>query len=235
MSLTTLETLEDSIQHQAYTLFSKLPGPSWSESPSISASVYDTAWLSMVMKPGSSDTGSSWLFPECFRFILAEQLPSGAWESYAIPVDGILNTSAALLALRTRLRVRPEDPEHDDWQMRSHKAEVALKNLLSEWNVTYSDEHLRSEVLVMFLLEQLQDEGIHMDFPDLCTLRAIREEILVKNPPSTLYRRTSLFHGSLEAFVGRIDFNEVQSFRYRDGSMMGSPAQVLSSLDMAVC
>ncbi|KAJ3580527.1 hypothetical protein NPX13_g34 [Xylaria arbuscula] len=142
MSLTTLETLEGSIHHQAS--FSRIPVPSWPGSRSISASVYDTAWLSMVMKPSSDGTDSDWLFPECFRFIINEQLPCGAWQSYATTVDGILNTSAALLALRTRLRIQPQGPEYNDWQTRSCRAEAALKRLLYDWEITFSDNHLRS-------------------------------------------------------------------------------------------
>ncbi|KAI0003167.1 hypothetical protein F4779DRAFT_602132 [Xylariaceae sp. FL0662B] len=56
---------------------------------SISVSIYDTAWLSMIRKPGVPETDDLWLFPECFEYVLDNQLPSGAWESYASDVDGI--------------------------------------------------------------------------------------------------------------------------------------------------
>src|SRR4051812_26439273 len=65
---------------------------------SMSPSVYDTAWVSMARNPAVG-----WLFPECFDWVLQLQLPSGAWQSYATPLDGILNTGAALLALKKHL------------------------------------------------------------------------------------------------------------------------------------
>lgn len=77
----------------------------------MSASVYDTAWLSMVQKPGIDGITGTWLFPECFEFIIEQQLPSGGWESDATTVDGILNTAAALLSLKKRERTQPG--QHD--------------------------------------------------------------------------------------------------------------------------
>ena len=77
----------------------------------MSASVYDTAWLSMVQKPGIDGITGTWLFPECFEFIIEQQLPSGGWESDAATVDGILNTAAALLSLKKRERTQPG--QHD--------------------------------------------------------------------------------------------------------------------------
>jgi hypothetical protein len=98
---------------------------------SMSPSIYDTAWLSMVEKKGT------WLFPECFDFILAHQLPCGAWDSYASPVDGILNTAAALLVLKRRLN---RFHNHPDWLPRSHRAEAALGKMLDSWDVNSSDQ-----------------------------------------------------------------------------------------------
>lgn len=71
---------------------------------SFSPSVYDTAWLAMIQKPAYSGV---WLFPECFDYVLEQQLPCGAWDSYATPTDGILNTAASLLALKKHLHITP--------------------------------------------------------------------------------------------------------------------------------
>ncbi|KAI0409334.1 hypothetical protein F4802DRAFT_615787 [Xylaria palmicola] len=194
-----------------------------------SSSVYDTAWLSMVRKPDSSGK-ASWLFPECFEFIMARQLSSGSWESYATPEDGILNTSAALLALRTRLRMEPRDPNYDDWMSRSYKAEAALRNLLSDWEIPSSVDQAEVEILVASLLQLLEREGVYIDLPHLDALRAVREEMLASLHPSNLFNTTSTSHTHLEAFVGHIDFDQVGSSRDRDGSMMRSPASTAAYL-----
>jgi hypothetical protein len=188
----------------------------------MSASVYDTAWLSMVHKT------DDWLFPECFDFILEEQLPSGAWESYATPLDGILNTAAALLALKKHLqKLDPEqrhDHRHGDWLFRSHRAEAALKEMLHDWDVESTDQ-VGFEVLVVSLLTLLEKEGgVSIDFPGLEALRAVRDAKLAKLPPSTLYKMPSTLYHALEGFIGYIDFDRVRPWRQADGSMLGSPA-----------
>ncbi|RYP09462.1 hypothetical protein DL764_001287 [Monosporascus ibericus] len=193
---------------------------------SMSASVYDTAWLSMVRKAANSRTAGTWLFPECFEFILAQQLPSGAWESYSTPVDGILNTAAALLSLKKHIQTQPE---HDDWLIRSHKAEMALKQMLYEWDMQSADQ-VGFEILIISLLDLLQQEGVSIDFPQLGALRAIRSAKLAKLPPSTLYQAPSTLYHSLEAFIGYIDFDRVHCWREANGSMMGSPASTAAYL-----
>lgn len=186
---------------------------------SMSASVYDTAWLSMIRRPADSGAGT-WLFPESFDFILAQQLPSGAWESYATPVDGILNTAAALLSLKKRLRL---EPGHHDLLPRSQKAETALKELLHGWDMDSADQ-VGFEILVISLLSLLEQEGLYLDFPQLSALLDARNAKLAKLPPSTLYESPSTLYHSLEAFIGHIDFDRVRRWREANGSMMGSPA-----------
>ena len=46
----------------------------------MSTTVYDTAWVSMVSKV--VDDKSEWLFPECFQVILNNQLDHGGWEAH---------------------------------------------------------------------------------------------------------------------------------------------------------
>ncbi len=65
---------------------------------SMTTTIYDTAWLSMVFK--QEDGHVRWLFPECWHYILSHQLPSGGWEAYSTTEDGVLNSLAALLALK---------------------------------------------------------------------------------------------------------------------------------------
>ncbi|KAK6614369.1 hypothetical protein H4I96_00690 [Botrytis cinerea] len=181
---------------------------------SMSSSLYDTAWLSMVQSPkteSGNDVASMWLFPECFDFVLAQQLPSGAWESYATPVDGILNTAAALLSLIQHLKVQPDS---HDWRLRSQKAQVALKKLLNEWDM-HSTDQVGQEIFDHFTSD---------------ALRAVRDAKLTKIPPSTIYKIKSTLYHSLEAFIGHINFDNVSQWREGNGSLMNSPAATAAYL-----
>ncbi|KAM0195926.1 hypothetical protein ACHAPC_000416 [Botrytis cinerea] len=195
---------------------------------SMSSSLYDTAWLSMVQSPkteSGNDVASMWLFPECFDFVLAQQLPSGAWESYATPVDGILNTAAALLSLIQHLKVQPDS---HDWRLRSQKAQVALKKLLNEWDM-HSTDQVGQEILIISLLSLLENEGVSIEFSQLSALRAVRDAKLTKIPPSTIYKIKSTLYHSLEAFIGHINFDNVSQWREGNGSLMNSPARATAA------
>ncbi|KAF7905074.1 uncharacterized protein EAF01_005595 [Botrytis porri] len=226
-------SVSSSYQKQARALLAKLAAQCSSISGkgfgSMSSSLYDTAWLSMVKIPktkSGNNSASVWLFPECFEFVLAQQLPSGAWESYATPVDGILNTAAALLSLVRHLQVQPDS---HDWQLRSQKAQVALKKLLNEWDMDSTDQ-VGQEILIISLLGLLEGEGVSIKFPQLSALRAVRDAKLAKIPPSTIYKMKSTLYHSLEAFIGHIDFDNVSQWRERNGSMMNSPAATAAYL-----
>ena len=45
---------------------------------SMSGSIYDTAWVSMVPNPGERE--AKWLFPSSFECILDSQSENGGWE-----------------------------------------------------------------------------------------------------------------------------------------------------------
>lgn len=195
----------------------------------MSCSIYDTAWLAMVRKVVRNQDGTDtriWLFPQCFDFILAHQLPSGAWESYASPIDGILNTAASLLALRRRLRL---EPNNTDWARRSRLAEAALNDMLSSWDVTSTD-YVGSEMLVVKHLSLLEDENVMLDFPQLTRLQHMLDNKLKKMPPSYLYGAQSTLHHSLEALIGHIDFDRIDHWRHENGSMMASPSSAAAYL-----
>lgn len=159
----------------------------------MSASVYDTAWLSMLRNP--ADT-KSWLFPECYDFVLQNQMPCGAWESYSTEVDGILNTAAALLVIKKHLK---EYPSNQDWILRSQKAEAALKLLLSSWDVGRADQ-VGFEILVIKHLSLLEGEGMSFDFPGLTILRALHDAKLAKLPASTGMEMTTPSQFALYGF-----------------------------------
>lgn len=144
----------------------------------------------MLRKPKCSQAGDgphAWLFPECFDFVLAQQKPCGAWESYATPFDGIINTAAALLSLRKHLRTQPD---HEDWVLRSQKGEEALTRMLSEWDM-YSTDQVGFEILTTSLLRLLEQEGVVVNFPQLEALQSVRDTKLARLPPATLYQTPS--------------------------------------------
>ncbi|CAJ2513955.1 Uu.00g020740.m01.CDS01 [Anthostomella pinea] len=216
-------SLHDQVRSLLATLAEKCSGGGGFGS--MSSSIYDTAWVSMVQnpKPGTVDP---WLFPECFDFILTCQLPSGAWESYSSPVDGILNTAASLLALKKHLKTCPD---RLDWELRSQKAEAALRHMLDDLDTGDSDQ-VGFEMIIIQHLSLLEEEGVKLDSPQLISLRALREAKLAKLPPESVYQSPSTLYHSLEALIGHIDFDQVRCWRDTNGSLMGSPASTAAYL-----
>lgn len=196
---------------------------------SFSPAIYDTAWLAMVCKGGSDP---AWLFPECFNFLLLTQNDDGGWPAYASEVDGILNTMAATIALRKH-DSRPEldcPPLPEDIKMRVLKAEEHLRTILLNWNVT-SAVHVGFEILVPALLEMLEKGCERFEFPGRQALMALNQSKLSTFRPEVLYGeyKTTLVH-SLEAFVGKIDFERVAQHLDERGSMMASPSSTAAYL-----
>ncbi|KAI1761980.1 Ent-kaurene synthase [Hypoxylon sp. FL1150] len=189
----------------------------------MSSSVYDTAWLSMLHKPGNSE---KWIFPECFEFILQNQLPSGAWESYASETDGILNTAAALLALKAHLR---ECPGNQDWVLRSKKAESTLRLMLDSWDVGNTDQ-VGFELLVIKHLSLLEDEGISFECLALDVLRDLHNSKFSKVPITHIYEEPSTLYHSLEALIDHVDFDRLKCHKEDNGSMFNSPASTAAYL-----
>ena len=196
---------------------------------SFSVTVYDTAWLAMVTK--SSDGETRWLFPECFQFLLAHQTEEGGWESYASEVDGILNTMAALLALKMHADAPQyqDCPLPEDIQTRISKCSTALQEMLDHWDVE-ACIHVGFEILVPSLLQSLRGLGLSFSIPREEALMALKQKKLVNFDPQILYQETctTLIH-SLEAFIHRIDFDRVSQHSV-GGSMMGSPASTAAYL-----
>ena len=190
----------------------------------VTVAIYDTAWVSMVSK--DVDGCISWVFPECFEFLLEQQLPSGGWESYASKDDGILNTLAGLLAM---MKHQSRDDDKSLLEGRIQRAVEYLENSLRDWEVE-SSVHVGFEVLIPTLLKMLEDEGIKFIFPGRKMLLMLNSIKLRLFSPEILYGRTktTLLH-SLEAFIGKIDFDQVRHHK-TFGSMMGSPASTAAYL-----
>ncbi|KAH9884983.1 Ent-kaurene synthase [Xylariomycetidae sp. FL2044] len=193
---------------------------------SMSSSIYDTAWVSMIAKPSEPGT---WLFPQSFHFILNSQLPSGAWPSYASTVDGILNTAAALLAVRKHLTNGCRPDQQTVLSACSGRAEVALRRLLDDWDIAESDQ-VGFEILVMAHISLLEKEGIILDLPRVKELRSVRDAKLAKFSGATAHAAPSTVHHSLEGFIGHVDFDQLKQWREPNGSMMCSPASTAAYL-----
>ena len=176
---------------------------------SMSVTVYDTAWVSMISM--TVDDEETWLFPNSYSIVLDQQLPDGGWQSYASDIDGILNFMAALLSLcyhRKRPYRNASYPKDTD--LRIERVVAFLSAKLQQWDPEYCD-HVGFEVLVPSLLDLLNQEDIHFSFPRLAELIKRNSEKLAKFDPQILYslRQTTLVH-SLEGLIGKINFDCVR-------------------------
>ncbi|KAJ5627860.1 Phyllocladan-16-alpha-ol synthase [Penicillium lividum] len=195
----------------------------------MSPAIYDTAWVSMIQK--SVGGQMTWLFPECFEYILHNQLEDGSWITYASQIDGILNTAASLLSLKRHFNTPLQSSiiSQDSLEDRIDQATNALQTLLQTWDVD-STLHVGFEILVPALLGYLEAEGIAFSFPGHDRLFAIRDQKLARFKPAFLYApvQTTALH-SLEAFIGLIDFDHVRHHKV-NGAFMASPSSTAAVL-----
>ena len=196
---------------------------------SMSCTIYDTAWVSTVARPDGSNV--SWCFPECFQYILNAQDRDGGWKSYATEVDGILNTAASLYALKKHIIGLEQFtgitlPELED---RIRRASKALQSRLEVWDVEVS-VNVGFEILVPAMLNLLEKEGFSFHFHGRAVLQHLYEQKMSKFEPENLYgdvKMTSLH--SLEAFIGRVDFDRIVHHKIH-GSLMASPSSTTAYL-----
>ena len=188
---------------------------------SVSCAVYDTAWVAMVGR--NTLDGHEWTFPECFEFLLENQLAEGGWQSYASAGDGVLNSLAALLALKRHEKLMASDEELEDLRERCSRAKTYIERLLRTWDV-HSETRVGFEYLVPNLLELLKDDGISFSFPCETDLYLIRDEKMEKFKPEFLYGQapSTVLH-ALEAFGTKVDFDRLDHHKMF-GSMMASPS-----------
>ena len=191
--------------------------------------IYDTAWVSMVAK--NIDGEDCWLFPKSFNFVLERQQENGGWESCSSDSDGLLNTLAALLAMKRHSKeVRMKEQQSNiDLKAPIARAVAYLDAKLQELDV-HTNNQVGFEILIPAHLRLLEQEGILFDYPQKAVLEALKESKLKKFSPSSLYgnQKTTLLH-SLEAFVGMIDFDRVHHHS-TFGSQLGSPSSTAAYL-----
>ncbi|KAG5960164.1 hypothetical protein E4U57_000255 [Claviceps arundinis] len=200
-----------------------------------SCQVYDTAWVAMISK--TEDDVKKWLFPECFYYLLKTQSPDGSWGRLGTTqTAGILDTSAALLALlrhaKEPLQLMAISP--NDISQRIERGFFSLQLQLSQWDDVEKSNHIGVELIVPALFSYLQRESendsLVLDFPCKMTLECMHKEKMSQFNLSTLYaqRPSSALH-SLEAFLGKLDFDRVSHHMYH-GSMMASPSSTAAYL-----
>ena len=191
---------------------------------SLTTAIYDTAWLSMIYKKEGDHTHQ--LFPESCQYILGQQLPNGGWEAYATKEDGILNSLAALLALK-RSQARTNSSV-----MLQNAIQSATRFLEDALQAMDIDESLPVgyEILVPAHLAMLESEGIHLSSPATDSILAISDLKMKGFMPELLYGTTdtTLLH-SLEALTTKIDYDRIRH-RKISGSMMASPASTAAYL-----
>ncbi|KAM7190979.1 ent-kaurene synthase [Naviculisporaceae sp. PSN 640] len=213
---------------------------------SMSCSIYDTAWVSLLTKTGDDGQSRQWLFPECFFYILETQSEDGSWGRLLAPssgdsqIDGILCTAASLLSLlrHQSLPLQLEGTIPADMSQRATKALASLRSQLKSWDVV-STVHVGFEVIVPALLHLLKKESPSMDlnFDGFGELMRVNTKKMSRFRPEYLYAENApqmtVLH-SMEAFSGsdsepRVDFDRLAHHK-RLGSMMGSPASTAAYL-----
>ncbi|EUC27264.1 hypothetical protein COCCADRAFT_10099 [Bipolaris zeicola 26-R-13] len=198
-----------------------------------SCQVYDTAWVAMVKKRTGDD--EIWLYPECFHYLLRTQSSDGSWGTDPVSqTAGILDTAAALLAILKHAAkpLQIHDYSSSDLDSRISLAIQALDRQLNAWNDLVSTNHIGVELIVPALLDYLRGEDCRLQFKfqGQDALKRMYQEKSSRFRPEMLYstRPSSAVH-SLEAFVGRIDFDKVSHHLY-NGSMMASPSSTAAYL-----
>ena len=195
---------------------------------SATVAVYDTAWVSMISKVDQGQT--RWLFPECFRFLLEEQMPNGGWGSFASREDGLLNTMAALLAMKkhSKVSIAADQLDAPELDFSILRATNYVQANLQDWDVEAS-MHVSFEILVPALLSMLELEHIQFNFPARHSLERLRNVKLSKFDPEKLYESPKTLLHSLEAFVGLVNYDRFARHK-TFGSMMASPASTAAYL-----
>jgi hypothetical protein len=184
----------------------------------------------MVLNPQNNQ----WAFPECFEYVLSRQSSSDAsFEGYASDLDSLLNTLAALLAMKKHWNLAQEREERAlakqlDTRIEQSKKFVASKIDSFDFESTM---HVGFEIIVPALLRYLEAEEIKFEFRGRERLEHMEKKKLGRFDTTlleTMGKKLSALH-SLEAFVGKINF-DCFATQKTFGSIMASPAATAAYL-----
>ncbi|KAJ6089136.1 hypothetical protein N7499_003983 [Penicillium canescens] len=188
---------------------------------SMAYSIYDTAWVSMIIKKGGK--GPSWLFTECFDFLLEKQRGNGEWSSFSttdstrtpsasilIP-DTIIHTLAGLLALCVHSQNRDciNGTLPYNLSSRISRAKESVNAQLQKWNVSETT-HFGFQLLIPVLLQRLKDEqGISFTFPGEEELLFMFNDARQMDVEWLYTEKCSVPLLCYEGFLGKIDFARI--------------------------
>jgi len=191
---------------------------------SMSGSIYDTAWVSMVYKSGEGK--NTWLFPSSFQAICEAQKVDGGWEG-TDAIDEIVNTLACLLSLKRHVKV--DKDEGSEILDRIDRATQFLLKKLEQWDIEASTERIAFEILIPSMINLLALEGVSLPFRGAELLRRLNQSKMSKINVQLLYKYPTTVLHSLEAFIGVVDFDKM-AHHLVGGSMMGSPSSTAAYL-----
>ena len=198
-----------------------------------SCQIYDTAWVAMIIK--EVDGEKQWLFEECFYFLLKAQSDDGSWGSHqATQTVGILDTAASLLALMRHAAepLQIQNVSFDELRRRIEGGCSSLRSQLATWDDVSATNHIAVELIVPSLLKYLEseDSSLSFEFESKDVLMGMNATKMSRFKPESLYHKkpSSAVH-SLEAFIGKIDFDKVSHHLFQ-GSMMASPSSTAAYL-----
>jgi hypothetical protein len=120
-------------------------------------------------------------------------------------------------------------------QRRIAGASSSLRIQLEAWDDLKSSNHVGIELILPSLLEYLEqeDSALKFEFKEHTLLQEMRAAKLLRFNSESMYRKTPLSTiYSLEAFIGKIDFDRVKHQLFQD-SMMASPSSTVAYLTNA--
>jgi hypothetical protein len=194
----------------------------------LTSSIYDTAWVAILRKPNSQDR--ELLFPECYQYILDQQHSGSGWEkSPESEIDGIMCTLGGLFALSKNSDILHAGINSKEIATRIHNGSTFLSTKLQTWDVASCD-HVGFEIIIPCMLEHLKENGLVFTFPGQSLLSQLNQLKLAKVHPAVWSGKvqTTITH-SLEAFLGKADFNGLRDQRVC-GGMGSSPSSTAAYL-----
>lgn len=185
-------------------------------------SVYDTAWVSMVIK--KIDGQTQWLFPSSFQYLLDHQNHDGGWQHGPSDIDGILHSLAALMSICRHIARPCQMKENlEDLKHRKFRTIYFLETKFATFDSGPRMADSQVQSCTSKLLKMLHDEGVEFSFRgNDPSLQESASRPTVNGDPRTVVQSSS------KSQIG----GEIDRGRRRDvyGSISASPASTAAYL-----